>query len=488
MKKFMITSILLAMFAGGAIIQAQGQREESLGLPGDNLNLYAVMKLFQESETLEGFERNLNDGKLKINNLDLNGDNYIDYIRVIDYADGNDHTIVLQVAVNERENQDVAVFTVQRDGNKVYVQLIGDQDLYGKDYIIEPVYDENGETANPGYAGNTHSGNNSNVTVIRTNGYEVAEWPMVRFIYLPTYVPWQSSWYYGHYPSYWQPWQPYYWDYYYGYHYNYYGNYYASYHRMNYHRYNGWNDHYWNGNRAHSTNVNIRITNGSYNTTYSRPDERKKGEADFLKVNPDQGRRGSGNSSGNNTERRTGSQSDTRRNAESTTISRQSSGTVTEKSGSNRNSGSNASKTRSTAPESSTRASSGNRPEQKTETRRSEPEVTTKASSGNRQEQKTETTRRSEPEVTTKASSGNRQEQKTETTRRSEPEVTTRSSSGNRPEQKTTTVRSSEKSTSTSSGSESRRNNESTKAAPPAKKSEKSNESASPASTPAKRR
>ena len=32
----------------------------------------------------------------RINNLDLNNDNYIDYIKVIDYVDGNVHTIVLQ--------------------------------------------------------------------------------------------------------------------------------------------------------------------------------------------------------------------------------------------------------------------------------------------------------------------------------------------------------------------------------------------------------
>ncbi|NSW95826.1 MAG: hypothetical protein HPY62_14045, partial [Bacteroidales bacterium] len=63
------------MVATGTAAVTQDWPEEYLGLPGDNLNLYAVMKLFQESETLEGFERSLNDENSRINNLDLNGDN-----------------------------------------------------------------------------------------------------------------------------------------------------------------------------------------------------------------------------------------------------------------------------------------------------------------------------------------------------------------------------------------------------------------------------
>jgi hypothetical protein len=111
MKKLILTSILALMIAAGTTI-AQNRPDEYLGLPGDNLNLYAVMKLFQESQTLEDFERKLNDENSRINNLDLNGDNLIDYIMVKDYPDGNVHNIVLQVALNQNEKQDVAVFTV----------------------------------------------------------------------------------------------------------------------------------------------------------------------------------------------------------------------------------------------------------------------------------------------------------------------------------------------------------------------------------------
>ena len=80
MKKLILSTILAALVALGTTAKAQEYPDEYLGLPGDNLNLYAVMKLFQESETLEGFERNLNAQDSKINNLDLNNDNLVDYI------------------------------------------------------------------------------------------------------------------------------------------------------------------------------------------------------------------------------------------------------------------------------------------------------------------------------------------------------------------------------------------------------------------------
>ena len=282
MKTLIATSVLAALLASGVAVMAQGQNEDYLGLPGDNLNLYAVMDLFQESKTLEEFERSLNDEKSRINNLDLNGDNLIDYINVFDNVNGNVHNIVLQVAINKRERQDVAVFTVERDRkDNVIIQLTGDEALYGQNYIIEPVFDDliNNQTPNPGYTGNVASVNGREVVVIRTTPVEIAAWPIITYIYLPGYVSWRSSWYWGYYPSYWNPWRPYYWHYYYGYHYNWYDHYYAHYRRWDHHRYNHWNDYYYRPHHSHSAYVHGNISKGYYKTTYSRPDLRKKGEA-----------------------------------------------------------------------------------------------------------------------------------------------------------------------------------------------------------------
>ncbi|MGC1389663.1 MAG: hypothetical protein WA816_01365 [Bacteroidales bacterium] len=303
MKKFIITSILLVLFAGGSTLVAQNNNEEKLGLPGDNLNLYAVMKLFQESKTLEEFEKNLNDPNSNINNLDLNGDNLVDYIKVIDNVDGDVHNIVLQDAISPKENQDVAVFTVQRFQNgQVQIQLTGDEQLYGKDYIIEPIYDDanSGGTPNPGYSGNTRVINGQTVTYVNTSPVQIAAWPLVRFIFLPSYVIWRSSWYWGYYPGYWHPWHTYSWDYYYGYQYNWNHYYYRHYRQWNYHRYSRWNDFYYNGRRSYSPDIHHRIEMGYYKTTYSHPDQRKDGEAMFAKAYPEQYRRSSAVSSRNN--------------------------------------------------------------------------------------------------------------------------------------------------------------------------------------------
>ena len=275
MKKLIITSMIALLLAGVSTIRANDWPEEYLGLPGDNLNLYAVMDLFQKSETLEGFERDLNAENTRINNLDLNGDNLVDYIMVSDYVDGDVHNIVLRVALNRNEYQDVAVFTVQkyRDGS-VAIQLIGDEALYGKNYIIEPIY---AETPNPGYRGSTRYINN--YRVVTTTYYDIGYWPVVRYIYTPGYIVWRSMWYWGYWPAYWYSWTPYYWHYYYGYHYNWFDHYYAHYHHCDYYRYHGYNDYYYSNVRMHSPHVDRNIHNGTYKTTYSRPDQRKQGEA-----------------------------------------------------------------------------------------------------------------------------------------------------------------------------------------------------------------
>ena len=50
-----------------------------------------------------------------------------------------DFTFILQVAVTDKEIQDVAVILVSKDKDKkVTMQIVGDKDLYGKDYIVEP--------------------------------------------------------------------------------------------------------------------------------------------------------------------------------------------------------------------------------------------------------------------------------------------------------------------------------------------------------------
>ncbi len=282
-KKYVMLAFL---FFGVSFSKAQ-TTSEKLNLPGDNLNLYAVLKIFQESETLESFEKKLNEKDSKINNLDLNGDNKIDYIKVVDNIDGAVHNIVLQTPVNGKETQDVAVIIVQKNKEgQVQIQIIGDEDLYGKDYIVEPNFDSEEQnvaaTPNPGYT----MGASTTIQVERTTTYVIASWPIVRYVYMPSYSPWVSPWYWDYYPTYWSSWQPYYWHEYYGWHYHWNYFYYGHYRRWNHCRYNNWVGFYYGGRRARSTYYYARRERGDFRTTYSRPDLMRRGSDDFRKKYP----------------------------------------------------------------------------------------------------------------------------------------------------------------------------------------------------------
>jgi len=124
-----------------------------LGLAGDNLDLYAVLDLFQNSKTIEAFEKSLNDPETKINNLDLDLDKKVDFIKVVTNKKDESYQFVLRVDVSKTESQDVAVILLDKDKDKkISLQIVGDEELYGKDYVIEPKGNSS-VTPNPGYKG-----------------------------------------------------------------------------------------------------------------------------------------------------------------------------------------------------------------------------------------------------------------------------------------------------------------------------------------------
>ena len=187
----------MSLFGSAAFSQTSDTGE--LGLPGDNLDLYAVLDIFQKSKTIEDFEKSLNDEKTKINNLDLNGDKKIDFIKVETKKDGDDFTFILRDPISKTETQDVAVILVTKDKDKkINLQIVGDKDLYGKDYIVEPSpKGSGGVTANPAYTGSNPVTVNvpaSTTTVV------VEQAPIVQYVYSPAYVPYYPPYYYGYYP------------------------------------------------------------------------------------------------------------------------------------------------------------------------------------------------------------------------------------------------------------------------------------------------
>jgi hypothetical protein len=200
--------VIIAFFLSGLMgthAFSQSEKDTTLsGLPGDNLDLAAVLDLFQKSKTIEDFEKTLNLEKTKINNLDLNLDGKVDFIKVITKKDGDNFSFILQVDINEKEKQDVAVILLSKDKNqKVTLQIVGDKDLYGKDYVIEPKTKPTPSvTPNPAYTGSDPV---KEAVPASTTVVVVESAPVVQYVYSPAYVPYAPPYYYGYYPPYFVP-------------------------------------------------------------------------------------------------------------------------------------------------------------------------------------------------------------------------------------------------------------------------------------------
>ena len=144
----------------------------------ENLNLEAVATLFGDSRNLQDFEARLNDPRNQISNLDLNGDGYVDYIRVVQNYENGIYLITLQDVLGENQYQDLATIDVTRNiqGN-IRVEIIGNPYFYGSNYIIEPIYPSR---------------------------------PLVFSIFWnPYFRLWVSPYHWNYYPHYYRPWHRY---------------------------------------------------------------------------------------------------------------------------------------------------------------------------------------------------------------------------------------------------------------------------------------
>lgn len=178
--KTQVASLLVGLF----LITTQSMAQRTIRVEAqsndisNNLDLQAVASIFGDSRDLEEFERRLNDYDSQISNLDLNFDGEVDYLRVIESSEKKVHVVVIQAVLDRDIFQDVATIVVDRKSrNRTYVQVIGDPYLYGRDYIIEPVY--------------------------------VYTPSIFSFFWSRHYYTWHSPYYWGYYPTYYRYRRPY---------------------------------------------------------------------------------------------------------------------------------------------------------------------------------------------------------------------------------------------------------------------------------------
>lgn len=134
------------------------------------LDLNAVAAAFAEARSVREFEQIINSSRYMINNLDLNRDGWIDYLRVIEGRSGAYHTLLIQACLAPSVFQDVATLVAERLADRLYVEVIGDPYLYGYNYIVRPVF--------------------------------IKRPPMWEVYGHASYSPWSSPYYYNYWPSY----------------------------------------------------------------------------------------------------------------------------------------------------------------------------------------------------------------------------------------------------------------------------------------------
>ncbi|MFM9909860.1 MAG: hypothetical protein ACKVOW_10950 [Chitinophagaceae bacterium] len=215
---FLFLAVSMAPFS----IFAQSEVSDSTGLPGDHFSLEGALELFKKAGSIEEFEKLLNTEDNHVNNLDIDEDGDIDYIRVISKKENDAHAFILQVAVSENENQDIAVIELEKTGAETaIIQIIGDEEIFGEETIIEPGdgdeenSTEKDESAKGPY--DSYSFNNNTGVIVN-----VWLWPSVRFVYRPAYTVWVSPWRWHRYPTWWHPWRPLRWHVYHSYRARYY--------------------------------------------------------------------------------------------------------------------------------------------------------------------------------------------------------------------------------------------------------------------------
>ena len=171
-------AIITSVFA----TQIQGQNRTIVNAQNseisDNLDLRVVASIFGDSRNLQDFERQLNDPKLQISNLDLNNDGQVDYLRVIESVEKRTHIVIIQSVLDRDIYQDVASIEVEKNwNNNIHIQVVGNSYFYGQNYIYEPVY--------------------YNTPLIYAS------------FWMSNYRPYYSNWYWNYYPSYYYAWNTY---------------------------------------------------------------------------------------------------------------------------------------------------------------------------------------------------------------------------------------------------------------------------------------
>jgi len=168
-----------------------------------DFDLEALPGLIEKANNFEELEEAINKEDNSINNLDLDNNGEVDYVLIQEEADGDTHIAFLRVAVAENEFQDIATIEMEKQSSTAATfQIVGDVDLYGEDYILEP----EGGTVDISESADNSGGK-------KGPSYYIPPPPAVRIticvgVFRPGYAVWVSPWGFGLHPVWFRPWRP----------------------------------------------------------------------------------------------------------------------------------------------------------------------------------------------------------------------------------------------------------------------------------------
>ncbi len=146
-------------------------------LAGQNLDLQAVIALVKQAKNGEDLERLINQPN-SVNNLDLDGDGQVDYIRVEEYQGGNTKNFSLTAQLPSGQVQEVAQIQIEQQPNQqAVVQVQGNQTVYGP-------------------------------SVYYTSTFPLASVLFLAWVFSPRPAIFISPYHYGYYPSYYRVYTP----------------------------------------------------------------------------------------------------------------------------------------------------------------------------------------------------------------------------------------------------------------------------------------
>lgn len=143
----------------------------------DQLDLKAVGSLLAKAKDTEDFEKQLNSKETGINNLDLNGDGKVDYIKVEEFHEGDIRGLNLTSEPKPGVVKEIATIKIEKKENspeKAVVETRGNPELYGQG----------------AYYHSPWSGIGTGL--------------MLGYLFSGGHRPWSSPYSYGHYPSHYQ--------------------------------------------------------------------------------------------------------------------------------------------------------------------------------------------------------------------------------------------------------------------------------------------